>query len=896
MKVKGKELRSKEAKWPNKPARSLATILRGRACECLPRCLQTSDRQEDRVETAHPTDAALAARPYPLTGDAQDRPHQDDVMDDPPRDDEDISASSGMGAGVATGPEYGVVDRGLANMTFEAVDGTVVKIVGKEYRLVLRWTFSRMEETPGPDVLRIMHGAVTRQHPLPVRLADIRKVLGIQDTSVLDGAEGISLDEGGRGLRYDELGRFLRQRFWFLGEDVNLPFTPVMDALAASCGPNALAVPTRLRAIFPEITVDVLSGSLGPADVLDKLMDARKAGACAEDCCIRANLSIGEVCSVCHTPVLSNWSPLVRDVKGKWTCISCIGKQKACNCHAHALHRLLVARVSLASEEGEPRELEAAVSMSDVMRSDGRHLSARDGYECHLSRAVVAPYFRWPCQLIVQPVGRVAMETARSRTCYWTSVGHKLPSSLTAFCTTPDWTVLHSIVADAVKGREGRCDKRQKGGVDLVAFMADTRPSSHPSIRRYWQQFRDAMDAVPDLTCVTLYLCTSVLVNTQMYFHKVFFPWLLSLTFPGAAVMYLDTDAVIASPRRLGALVSLLRAAKTPPAFVCSHDEWSPINGGWIVWPIKQEPLDATSPPPPDRGWEDRDFQNSFRSVLKQMSSPELTVPGDLKSVVVAGSAKRPNRYTSPHRWTRGNTETRKWVERTTMFGATALHGLVIRTPVQAMVAWVLYSAYGLATFKKPRDGNGTTHTKACSPWVTTNLSDAITGLLRHGGSLYEQGQLWHLRSLCTGNATPLVLPACSGFMSHERTGPTDGIVSSIPLLLIDGRPVRSCVMDGNRVRALALGIICLLPCQDDEEAGIGLEFSEVELLPSAGPPTTIPWEDGSVGQILRRAAAAEEKGPVGDGLYRVQAGSFIPLALGAEDNCLSRLITLNPP
>ena len=54
-----------------------------------------------------------------------------------------------------------------------------------------------------------------------------------------------------------------------------------------------------------------------------------------------------------------------------------------------------------------------------------------------------------------------------------------------------------------------------------------------------------------------------------MYFHKAFFPWLLTLLFPCASVMYLDSDAVIPAPRRLGALVRAVVEVENPPAFVC---------------------------------------------------------------------------------------------------------------------------------------------------------------------------------------------------------------------------------------------------------------------------------------------------------------------------------------
>ena len=88
--------------------------------------------------------------------------------------------------------------------------------------------------------------------------------------------------------------KFLAHRVWFLGEDVSLPFSAVTEAIARPIAGGMLAVSSRLRRIVPELSLDLLAGVFGPAEVVDRLRSSLPAHADRDECCIAAPLAIGE--------------------------------------------------------------------------------------------------------------------------------------------------------------------------------------------------------------------------------------------------------------------------------------------------------------------------------------------------------------------------------------------------------------------------------------------------------------------------------------------------------------------------------------------------------------------------------------------------------------------------
>ena len=169
------------------------------------------------------------------------------------------------------------IDRGRSHTTFESQDGSIVRVVGVKQRQLLRWTLCRQAH-PGAAVLECMHGAATRYYPLEVRESDIRKLVGQHDAERLCWEPGIHWKKGeGKGFRYDDLESFLSHRSWFLGEHAGVPFSAVADALAVPIGDYMVAILAGLRAVMPELTIELLPGSLGPAETLDRIKRSLQA-------------------------------------------------------------------------------------------------------------------------------------------------------------------------------------------------------------------------------------------------------------------------------------------------------------------------------------------------------------------------------------------------------------------------------------------------------------------------------------------------------------------------------------------------------------------------------------------------------------------------------------------
>ena len=116
------------------------------------------------------------------------------------------------------------------------------------------------------------------------------------------------------------------------------------------------------------------------------------------------------------------------------------------------------------------------------------------------------PYFSWPTQLIVQPIGTREMRLARRKAYSSLSSGRRRTATAELFCSAPDWETLFTILAGAIDEwvDEGVCDEAEE--VDLVGFMVDTRPCTHDEVRSYWCDFRRAVDAVPGMRCVSFYI------------------------------------------------------------------------------------------------------------------------------------------------------------------------------------------------------------------------------------------------------------------------------------------------------------------------------------------------------------------------------------------------------
>ena len=140
------------------------------------------------------------------------------------------------------------------------------------------------------------------------------------------------------------------------------------------------------------------------------------------------------------------------------------------------------------------------------------------------------------------------------------------------------------------RGKLG-CDPEVKEA-GLMGFMVDTRPPNHEAIAPFWGRLREALRSIDSPKSMAIYVQTGAFVDTHMYVHKTFIPWLLAAMTPGATIMYIDSDALVGSPGRLAELLTALASrAPVAPASVTTHDNRSPLNGGWVLWPASSRRL-----------------------------------------------------------------------------------------------------------------------------------------------------------------------------------------------------------------------------------------------------------------------------------------------------------------